>query len=192
MNLPTIDVVLQQRRQLRHDFQIDPHDVLNPGPLHFDDASFAVDADGAMHLRHRGRADGLRFDRCEKIGVRAAQFRVQHCQHAIKWNGRHFIVQFGQLHDERRRQQQRARGKKLAELDEGRPQFFEGAPQAFGRRKQGDFLLRLAHFAKGQAQRAGQRQPRRQVFVAVFEKHAHDGAEAMHMTHRPPPFCKAT
>ena len=61
-----------------------------------------------------------------------------------------------------------------------------------GADEQGNLLLRLAHFAEGQPQRTGQRQAFRQVFVAVFEKDADDGAEAMHMLHRPAKSSKAT
>ena len=62
VDLPALDMVLQQRGQLRHDLQINPHDVLNIRPLHFDDALFAIEPDGPMHLRHRSRTDWLLFD----------------------------------------------------------------------------------------------------------------------------------
>ena len=66
-------------------------------------------------------------------------------------------MQFSQFDNEIRRKQEGAGGEKLAKLDEGRTEFLEDPPQPFGRRQQGDLLLRLAHFAKRQAQRAGQR-----------------------------------
>ena len=124
--------------------------------------------------------------------MRAAQFGVEDLQHLIKGEGWHLVVKLGQFHDEGRRKQECARGKKLAQFDKGRSQLFKGAPQPFGRRHEGDFRLRLTHLAKGQAQRIREREAFRQVAVTVFEEDADDNAEPLDVLHRPSPFCVAT
>ena len=101
-------------------------------------------------------------------------------------------MEFGQFRNKGRREQKGAGGEKLSQFDEGRPQFLKGAAQSLGWREEGNLFLGLAQFAKGQTPGAGQGQAFGQIAIAVFEKHANDGAKAMHMFHRPPESCEAT
>ena len=50
-----------------------------------------------------------------------------------KRKGRDLVLEFGQLFDKIPRDQIRAGGKRLAELDVGGPQLFEGHTDPFGR-----------------------------------------------------------
>jgi hypothetical protein len=79
------------------------------------------------------------------------------------------------------REQVRASGEKLAELDKGGAEFFKGKAESFGLRKRGDGSLLAAQSSEWKPQSAGQWQAMREVFIATFEKDPHDRAVAMHV-----------
>ena len=70
VNLPVFHMPFQQAGQLRHDAQVQAHRSLHPGTLHFNDALFAIGADGAMNLGHGSGANAGLFNGSKVIGDR--------------------------------------------------------------------------------------------------------------------------
>ncbi len=85
-----------------------------------------------------------------------------------------------------------ARGKKLAEFDEGRAKFLQRLAQALRGGKPGQLLLRFALRAERKVPRTGQRQAPRQRLVAIFQKDADDDTQPLDVLNRFANFSKSS
>ncbi len=177
---------LHQARDVRHDAQIGLDLVLDAGAAHLQDDRRAILQLGLIHLGNGSSGARRGVELVEHLARIAALQRQAHLrQHVLERQCRRIGLQLFQLGDPVRREQIDPRRQHLAQLDEGRPQFFQGLAKAhcgfqvliFHR------LLPMQH-APGAFQHAAHPQAPHQVAAAVADQDRGNFMQARQVAHQ--------
>ena len=112
-------MTLQHGRHLLHHLQIQAEHPFQTGTLDLEHHLTTTAQAGSMHLRQGRSTQGLRVE-VNDLGTALPQLLFQHRLGTIKREGRHLVLQVGQLGNPPRRQHIRPGREQLAQLDEGR------------------------------------------------------------------------
>ena len=123
------DLLQQHRGDLEQREVVLDH-ALDARAQHLDGDLGAIGQAGEMHLRHRGRSHWRALEVVEDGVDRLAVEAFQHRQRLLGGEGRHAVLEQGELVGEVGRQQVAPGRQHLAELDEDRPERLERLAQA--------------------------------------------------------------
>ena len=108
---------LDELRAALEDLQVGGHAAADAGPLDLDDDLLAGVQGRVVHLRDRGRREGLVLERLEQLGRLVAQLLLEQLVHFVGVGGRDRVEQAAELPRQRLAERARAGRDDLAELD---------------------------------------------------------------------------
>ena len=168
-----------------HERQVFVDDALHAWAHHLDGhlalVAFAVADGGKVHLRNRGAGHGLALEGEKNFAERFAKRFFNRLDRNLRIEGRHAVLQLGQLLCHIGRQQVAARGQHLTKFDKNRPQLLQRLAQALPARS-------VQAAAQGQ-DTAQDTQPRvakageHQLVQPITQHHPEDGPRAKETAH---------
>jgi hypothetical protein len=123
---------LQGAGQAGHDVQVALDRGLDPGPLDLDRDLGPGPQPGRVHLGDRGGGQGPPVEVGEQLGDRPAQLGHEDLLDLVPGGRGDVVLEPSQLVHDLPREQVRAGGQHLAELDEGDPGLLQGLPRGAG------------------------------------------------------------